>query len=51
MNETNLSRVVVVCDTQPLAIEGIRSLISQNEGLSFAGGSPVFSAEWNWCVR
>jgi two-component system, NarL family, nitrate/nitrite response regulator NarL len=38
MNETNLSRVVVVCDTQPLAIEGIRSLISQNEGLSFAGG-------------
>ena len=38
MNETNQSRVVVVCDTQPLAIEGIRSLISQNEGLSFAGG-------------
>jgi len=29
---------VVVCDTQPLAIEGIRSLLEQSEGLSFAGG-------------
>jgi DNA-binding NarL/FixJ family response regulator len=38
MNETNQSHVVVVCDTQPLAIEGIRSLLSQSEGLSFAGG-------------
>src|ERR1041385_641712 len=38
MNESNPARVVVVCDTQPLAIEGIRSLLSQNEGLSFAGG-------------
>src|SRR4051794_34274491 len=38
MNETNQTRVVVVCDTQPLAIEGIRSLLSQSEGLSFAGG-------------
>src|ERR1700730_17546068 len=38
MNESNQTRVVVVCDTQPLAIEGIRSLLSQNEGLSFAGG-------------
>jgi DNA-binding NarL/FixJ family response regulator len=38
MNELNSTRVVVVCDTQPLAIEGIRSLLSQNEGLSFAGG-------------
>ena len=38
MNETNQTHVVVVCDTQPLAIEGIRSLLSQSEGLSFAGG-------------
>ena len=38
MNESNQTRVVVVCDTQPLAIEGIRSLLAQNEGLSFAGG-------------
>ncbi len=38
MNETNQTRVVVVCDTQPLAIEGIRSLLAQSEGLSFAGG-------------
>lgn len=38
MNEAIQSRIVVVCDTQPLAIEGIRSLLSQNEGLSFAGG-------------
>ena len=38
MNESNQTRVVVVCDTQPLAIEGIRSLLSQSEGLSFAGG-------------
>ena len=38
MNETNLTHVVVVCDTQPLAIEGIRSLLAQSEGLSFAGG-------------
>jgi two-component system nitrate/nitrite response regulator NarL len=38
MNEPNQTRVVVVCDTQPLAIEGIRSLLSQSEGLSFAGG-------------
>ena len=38
MNESIQSRVVVVCDTQPLAIEGIRSLLSQSEGLSFAGG-------------
>jgi DNA-binding NarL/FixJ family response regulator len=38
MNESNQTRVVVVCDTQPLAIEGIRSLLAQSEGLSFAGG-------------
>ena len=38
MNESNQTHVVVVCDTQPLAIEGIRSLLSQTEGLSFAGG-------------
>ena len=38
MNESNQTHVVVVCDTQPLAIEGIRSLLSQSEGLSFAGG-------------
>ncbi len=38
MNESNQTRVVVVCDTQPLAIEGIRSLLEQSEGLSFAGG-------------
>jgi DNA-binding NarL/FixJ family response regulator len=38
MNDSIQSRVVVVCDTQPLAIEGIRSLLSQSEGLSFAGG-------------
>src|SRR3954447_8381693 len=38
MNETNQTRVVVVCDTQPLAIEGVRSLLEQSEGLSFAGG-------------
>lgn len=38
MKESNSTRVVVVCDTQPLAIEGLRSLLSQNEGLSFAGG-------------
>jgi DNA-binding NarL/FixJ family response regulator len=38
MNETSQTRVVVVCDTQPLAIEGIRSLLTQNEDLSFAGG-------------
>jgi len=38
MNESNQTHMVVVCDTQPLAIEGIRSLLEQNEGLSFAGG-------------
>jgi DNA-binding NarL/FixJ family response regulator len=38
MNELNQKCVVVVCDTQPLAIEGIRFLLSQNEGLSFGGG-------------
>lgn len=38
MNELNQTHVVVVCDTQPLAIEGIRSLLSQSEGLSFGGG-------------
>jgi two-component system nitrate/nitrite response regulator NarL len=38
MNESNQTRMVVVCDTQPLAIEGIRSLLEQTEGLSFAGG-------------
>lgn len=38
MNEPNQTRMVVVCDTQPLAIEGIRSLLEQSEGLSFAGG-------------
>lgn len=38
MNELNQARVVVVCDTQPLAIEGIRSLLAQSEGLTFAGG-------------
>jgi DNA-binding NarL/FixJ family response regulator len=38
MSELNQTHVVVVCDTQPLAIEGIRSLLSQSEGLSFAGG-------------
>ncbi len=38
MNEPNQTHVVVVCDTQPLAIEGIRSLLSQSEGMSFAGG-------------
>ena len=38
MDESNQTRTVVVCDTQPLAIEGIRSLLEQSEGLSFAGG-------------
>ncbi len=38
MNESNETRMVVVCDTQPLAIEGIRSLLEQTEGLGFAGG-------------
>jgi DNA-binding NarL/FixJ family response regulator len=38
MNELNQTRMVVVCDTQPLAIEGLRSLLEQTEGLSFAGG-------------
>jgi two-component system nitrate/nitrite response regulator NarL len=38
MDESNQTRMVVVCDTQPLAIEGIRSLLEQTEGLSFAGG-------------
>ena len=38
MDEPNQTRTVVVCDTQPLAIEGIRSLLEQTEGLSFAGG-------------
>jgi len=38
MNESNQTSTVVVCDTQPLAIEGIRSLLEQTEGLSFAGG-------------
>jgi DNA-binding NarL/FixJ family response regulator len=38
MNELNQTRMVVVCDTQPLAIEGVRSLLEQTEGLSFAGG-------------
>ncbi len=38
MNEPNQTHMVVVCDTQPLAIEGIRSLLEQSEGLSFAGG-------------
>jgi DNA-binding NarL/FixJ family response regulator len=38
MDESNMNGTVVVCDTQPLAIEGIRSLLSQCEGLSFAGG-------------
>ena len=38
MNDSNKTRMVVVCDTQPLAIEGIRSLLEQTEGLSFAGG-------------
>lgn len=38
MNESNQVYKVVVCDTQPLAIEGIRSLLSQHEGLTFTGG-------------
>jgi DNA-binding NarL/FixJ family response regulator len=38
VNESNETRMVVVCDTQPLAIEGIRSLLEQTEGLGFAGG-------------
>ena len=38
MSELNQTHVVVVCDTQPLAIEGIRSLLSQCEGMSFGGG-------------
>jgi DNA-binding NarL/FixJ family response regulator len=38
MDELNQTHMVVVCDTQPLAIEGIRSLLKQSEGLDFAGG-------------
>jgi DNA-binding NarL/FixJ family response regulator len=38
MRESNQSRTVLVCDKKPLAIEGIRSLLEQNEGLRFAGG-------------
>lgn len=29
---------VVVCDTQPLAIEGIRSMLERSEGMTFIGG-------------
>ena len=38
MNESKQARTVVVCDTQPLAIEGIRSLLSLQDELRFVGG-------------
>jgi len=37
MNQNGTAKTVVVCDTQPLAIEGLRSLLATSPDLKFAG--------------
>ena len=37
-------RAVIVCDSQPMAIEGIRALLSGNRDLRFAGGMTSMAA-------
>ena len=38
MEEPIRNCTFVVCDTQPLAIEGIRSMMERSEGMTFLGG-------------
>jgi two-component system nitrate/nitrite response regulator NarL len=37
MNNENLRKSILICDTQPLAIEGVRSLLDSTDDLRFAG--------------
>ena len=37
MTDTTTAKTVAICDTEPIAIEGIRALLDSCQGLSFAG--------------
>lgn len=40
------AKTVLVCDTQPVAIEGIRGLLSRSPGLRYAGAVCSLEAAW-----
>ena len=37
INQNGTAKTVVVCDTQPLAIEGLRAVLATSHGIRFAG--------------
>ena len=41
-----VAKTVLVCDTQPVAIEGVRGLLSRSAGLRFAGAVCSLEAAW-----
>ena len=44
MNGTNTQYSVLVCDQQPVAVEGLRWIINRTEGFRFAGGVNTLEA-------